>query len=130
MFINHSTLFDIVVIIIGYVSITNRKLVLVLFNAFVNMVSTRKSTQKVSTISTGKVGALDCFIKDLPSYLWCSNCSRSSNHSPTEKGKPCCQPWIHKDNSLLFQKKNYYFIQDYLTVELEPPVKKDSTIFY
>jgi len=85
MFINHSTLFDIVVIIIGCVSITNRKLVLVLFNAFVNMVSTRKSTQKVSTISTRKVGALDFFIKDLPSYLWCSNCSRSSNHSPTEK---------------------------------------------
>ena len=101
----------------------NRKLVLVLFNTFVNMVSTRKPTQKVSTISTRKVGALDCFMKDLPSYLWCSNFSQSSNHSPTERVKPCCQPWIYKDNSLLFQKKNYYFIQYYLTVELEPSVK-------
>ena len=45
----------------------------------------------------------------------------------------CCQPWIYKDNSLLFQKKYYYFIQDYLTIELEPSVeqkKTNSTIFY
>ena len=72
MFMNHPTFFDIVVVVIGFVFITNRKLVLVLFDNFVNMVSTRKSTQKVSTISTRKVGAVDCFMKDLPSYLWCS----------------------------------------------------------
>ena len=27
-------------------------------------------------------------------------------------------------NSFRFQKKNYYLIQEYFTVELEPPVKK------
>ena len=125
MFIHHPTSFDIViVIIIVFVCITNRKLVLVLFIYFVNMVSTRKSTHKVSTISTRKVGAVDCFMKDLPSYLWCSNCSQSRNRTPTEKVKPCCQPWIYKDNSFRFQKKNYCLIQAYLTVELEPPVKK------
>ena len=88
------------------------------------MISTRKSTQKVSTISTTKVGAVDCFMKDLPSYLWCSNCSQSRNRTPTGKVKPCCQPWIYKENSFRFQKKNYCLIQAYLTVELEPPVKK------
>ena len=90
MFIHHSTYFDIViVIIIVFVYITNRKLVLVLFIYFVNMVSTRKSTQKVSTISTRKAGAVDCFMKDLPSYLWCSNFSQSRNRTLTEKVKPC-----------------------------------------
>ena len=51
------------------------------------MVSTRKSTQKVSTISTRKVGAVDCFMKDSPSYLWCSNYFQSRNRTPTEKSK-------------------------------------------
>ena len=118
MFVNHPTFSDIVVIIISFVYIMNMKLVLVLFNDYVNMVSTRKWTQKVSTISPRKVGAVDSFMKDLPSYLWCSNCSQSSNRTPTEKVKSCCQPWIYKDNILLFQKKNYYLIQDYLTAEL------------
>ena len=70
MFIHNPTSFDIV-IIIGFAFIKNRKLVLVLIIDFVNMVSTRKSTQKVSTIFTRKVGAVDCFMKDLPSYVWC-----------------------------------------------------------
>ena len=125
MFIHHPTSFDIViVIIIVFVYITNRILVSVLFIDFANMVSTRKSTQKVSTIFPRKVGAVDCFMKDLPSYLWCSNCSQSRNRTPTEKVKPCCQPWIYKENSFGFQKKNYCSIQEYLTVELEPTVKK------
>ena len=127
MFINHPIFFEIVVIIIGFVSIKNSKLVLVLFNDLVNMVSTRKSTKKISTISTRKVGAVDSFMKYLPSYLWCSKKFQPSNHTPTEKVKPCCQPWIYKDNSLLFQKKYYYFIQDYLTIELEPSVKLKKT---
>ena len=59
MFINHPTCFDIVVIIIGFMSITNRKKVLILFKDFVNIVSTRRSTQKASTVSTRKVGAVD-----------------------------------------------------------------------
>ena len=92
MFIHHPTSFDIIiVIIIVFVYITNSKLVLVLFIEFINMVSTRKSTQKVSTIST-RIGAVDCFMKDLPSYLWYSNRSQSRNRTPTEKVKPCCQP--------------------------------------
>ena len=128
MFMNHPTFFDIVVVVIGFVFITNRKLVLVLFDNFVNMVSTRKSTQKVSTIFTRKVGVVDYFMKDLLSYLWCSNCSQSSNLAPTEKVRPCCQPWIYKNNSLLFQKKYYYLIQDYLTVEFEPPVKNKNKL--
>ena len=134
MFIHHHTSFDIViVIIIGFAFIKNRKLDLVLIIDFVIMVSTRKSTKKVSTISTRKVGAVDCFMKDLPSYLWCLNCSQSRNRTPREIVKPCCQPWIYKENSFRFQKKNYYLIQEYLTVELEPPVKKkktNSTIIY
>mgnify|MGYP005683426233 CR=1 FL=1 len=110
MFIHHPTSFDIaIVIIIVFVCITNRKLVLVLFIDFVNMVSTRKSTQKVSTISTRKVGAVDCFMKDLPSYLWCSNCSQSRNRTPREKVKPCYPPWIYKENSFRFQKEHYFF---------------------
>ena len=88
------------------------------------MVSTRNSTPNACTISTRKVGAVDCFTKDLPNHLWCSNCSKSSNRAPREKVKPCAQPWIYNDNSFLFQKKNYYLIQEYLTTELEPPVKK------
>ena len=87
------------------------------------MISTRKSSQKVSTISTRKVGAVDCFMKDLPSYLWCSNCSQSRNRTPAEKVKPCCQPWIYKENSFRFQKKKNCLIQEYLTVELEPLMK-------
>ena len=128
MFINYSNFSDIVVIIITCVSITNKKLVLVLFNDFGNIVSTRNSTQKLSTIFTRKVGTVDCFMEDLLSYLWCSNCSQSSNLAPTEKVRPCCQPWIYKDNSLLFQKKYYYLIQDYLTVEFEPPVKNKNKL--
>ena len=62
-------------------------------------------------------------MKDLPSYLWCSNCSQSRNHTPTEKVKPCCQPCIYKENSFRFQKKKHCSIQEYLTVELEPTVK-------
>ena len=86
MFLHHPTSFDIViVIIIVFVYITNRIFVSVLFIDFANMVSTRKSTQKVSTIFTRKVGAVDCFMKDLPSYLWCSNCSQSRNRTPTKK---------------------------------------------
>ena len=88
------------------------------------MVSTRRSTQKVSIVSTRKVGAVDWIMKDLPSHLWCSNCSQSSNRTPREKVKLCCQSWIFKDNSPIFQKKNYYLIQDYLTIDLEPCVKK------
>ena len=134
MFIHHPTSFDIIiVIIIVFVYITNRKLVLVLFIDFVNMVSTRKWIQKVSTISTRKVGAVNCFMKDLHSYLWCSNCSQSRNHTPTEKVKPCCQPCIYKENIFRFQKKKHCSIQEYLTIELEPTVKKkktNSTIFY
>ena len=83
----------------------NRKFVLVIFIDFVNMVSTRKSKQKVYNISTRKVGAVDFFIKDLPSYLWCSNCSQSRNRTPTEKVKPCCQPWVFKDNSHFSEEK-------------------------
>ena len=109
IFIHHPTSFDIV--------IKNRKLDLVLIINFVIMVSSRKSTKKVSTISTRKVGAVDCFMKDLPSYLWCLNCSQSRNRTPREIVKPCCQPWIYKKNSFRFQKKNYYLIQEYLTVE-------------
>ena len=125
MFIHHPTSFDIViVIIIGFAFIKNRKLDLVLIIDFVIMVSTRKSTKKVSTISTRKVGAVDCFMKDLPSYLWCLNCSQSRNRTPREIVKPCCQPWIYKENSFRFQKKNYYLIQEYITVELDLPVKK------
>ena len=88
MLTNHPTFFDIV-IIIGFAFIMNRKLGLVAFIDFINMVLTRKSTQKVSTISTRKVGAVDYFMKYLPSYLWCSNCSQSRNHTPPEKVKPC-----------------------------------------
>ena len=92
MFINYPTCFDLFVIVIGFVSITNMKLVLVLFNDFVNMVSTRKSTHKVFTISKRKVDAVDFFMKVVPSYLWCSNCFQSSNRTSTENVKPCCQP--------------------------------------
>ena len=105
MFINYSNFSDIVVIIITCVSITNKKLVLVLFNDFGNIVSTRNSTQKLSPIFTRKVGTVDCFMKDLPSYWWCSNCSQSSNRAPTEKVKPCCQPWVFKDNSHFSEEK-------------------------
>ena len=83
MFIHHLTSFDIViVIIIGFAFINNRKVVLVLFIDFENMVSSRKSTQKVSTISTRKVGAVDCFMENLTSYLWCLNCSQPRNRTP------------------------------------------------
>ena len=93
MFIHHPSSFDIViVIIIGFAFIKNRKLDLVLIIDFVIMVSARKSTQKVSTISTRKVGADDYFMKDLPSYLWCLNSSQSRNRTPREIVKPCCQP--------------------------------------
>ena len=78
----------------------------------------------MSTISTRKVGALDCLSKGIPDNLWCSNCSYSNNLTPAEKIKPCCHPWILKDNSTIFQSKKYHAIQDYLIVELEPPVKK------
>ena len=105
MFIHNPTSFDIV-IIIGFAFIKNRKLVLVLIIHFVNMVSTRKSTQKVSAIFTRKVGAVDCFMTDFPSHLWCSNCSQSRNRTPTEKVNPCFQPWIYKENSFRFQKKH------------------------
>ena len=63
-------------------------------------------------------------MKDLSIHLWCSNYSKSSNHIPRERNKPCCHPWTYKDTSRIFQNINYYLIQDYLTVELEPPVKK------
>ena len=74
MFTNHPTFSDIV-IIIGFTFIKNRKLILVFFIDLINIVSTRKSTQKVYTISTRTFGAVDYFMKDLPSHLWCSNCS-------------------------------------------------------
>ena len=78
----------------------------------------------MSTISTRKVGALDCLSKGIPDNLWCSNCSYSNNLTLAEKIKPCCHPLILKDNSTIFQSKKYHAIQDYLIVELEPPVKK------
>ena len=78
----------------------------------------------MSTISTRKIGALDCLSKGIPDNLWCSNYSYSNNLTPAEKIKPCCHPWILKDNSTIFQSKKYHAIQDYLIVELEPPVKK------
>ena len=107
MCIHHHTSFDIViVIIIGFAFIKNKKLDLVLIIDFVIMVSKRKSTKKVSTISTRKVGTVDCFMKDLPSYLWCLNCSQSRNRTPREIVKSCCQPWIYKENSFHFQKKD------------------------
>ena len=69
------------------------------------MVATRKASQKMSTISTKKVGTVDCLSKGIPDNSWCSNCSHSSNRTSTEKIKPCCHLWIFKDNSTIFQKK-------------------------
>ena len=48
----------------------------------------------MSTISTRKIGALDCLSKGIPDNLWCSNCSYSNNLTLAEKIKPCCHPWI------------------------------------
>ena len=101
-------------------------LCLLIGNRYNRMVATRKTSQKICTISTRKVGAVDCLSKCIPYNLWWSNCSHSSNRTKTEKNKPCYHPWIFKDNSTIFQKKKYCFIQDYLTVELEPPVKKNK----
>ena len=35
-------------------------------------------------------------------------------------------PWTCKNNRTIFQKKRYYSIQDYLTVELDPPIKRKN----
>ena len=69
------------------------------------MVVTRKISQKMSNISTRKVGVVDCLSKGIPDNLWCLNCSYSNNLTSVEKIKPCCYPWIFEDNSTIFQKK-------------------------
>ena len=54
---------------------------------YTRTVTTRKTSQKMSTISTRKVGAVDYLSKGVPDNLWCSNCSHSSNRTLTEKNK-------------------------------------------
>ena len=73
------------------------------------MVVTRKISQKMSNISTRKVGVVDCLSKGIPDNLWCLNCSYSNNLTSVEKIKPCCHPWIFEDNSTIFQKKKVSF---------------------
>ena len=46
------------------------------------MVTTRKTSQKVSTISARKVCVVDFLSKGRPDNLWCSNYSYSSNRTP------------------------------------------------
>ena len=89
------------------------------------MTSTKKLSNKISNISKRKIGDMDCLMKYLSIHLWCLNCSKSSNRVPKEKIKPCCHPWIYKDNWFNFHNL-FNLIQDYLIVELEPPVKNEN----
>ena len=71
------------------------------------MVTTRSSRVIIPSVTTRKVDAIFFEAKDLPSHLWCNSCSESSNRSTREKIKPCCCPWVLKDDSKPHQIKHY-----------------------
>ena len=43
-----------------------------------------------------------------------------------KKNKPCCCPWVLKDDSKPYQIKYYYFIQEHFNNVLQPPSKKNK----
>ena len=49
------------------------------------MTSTKQISNKISNISTRKIGDMDYLMKYLSIHLWCLNCSKSSNRVPKEK---------------------------------------------
>ena len=77
------------------------------------MASTRNFRVFIPSVTTRKICEKNCEAKGLTSHLWCNSCSESSNRLTREKIRPCCCPWVLKDDSKPHQIKYYYFIQEH-----------------